>query len=140
MTCWRRYWQFRGAGNISTTSAGARWRTPAAAGGLAGALVGLGIPEKNAKVYNDRINRGDYLVIVDGTDAEVHRAEEIFRRRHVEDFGIYDATDLDRGGDRSGVVTQTPVVNTTETNYVPTTTVNNDEPSVIIIDRRDERV
>jgi hypothetical protein len=112
----------------------------AAAGGLAGALVGLGIPEKNAKVYNDRINRGDYLVIVDGTDAEVHRAEEIFRRRHVEDFGIYDATDLDRAGVSSGVVAQTPVVNTTQTNYVPTTTVNNDEPSVIIIDRRDETV
>jgi hypothetical protein len=112
----------------------------AAAGGIAGGLVGLGIPEKNAKVYNDRINRGDYLVIVDGTDAEVHRAEEVLRRRHAEDFGIYDATDLDRAGDRSGVVAQTPVVNTTETNYVPPTTVNNDEPSVIIIDRRDERV
>ena len=112
----------------------------AAAGGMAGALVGLGIPEKNAKVYNDRINKGDYLVIVDGTDAEVHRAEEILKRRHVEEFNIYDATDLDRAGDRSGVINQTPVVNTTETNYVPTTTVNNDEPSVIIIDRRDERV
>ena len=112
----------------------------AAAGGITGALVGLGIPEKNAKVYNDRINRGDYLVIVDGTDAEVHRAEEILRRRHVEDFAIYDATDLDRPGDRSGVVAhQTPVVDTTQSNYVPPT-VGSDEPSVIIIDRRDERV
>ncbi|MGI8503919.1 MAG: hypothetical protein ACR2LR_22710 [Hassallia sp.] len=111
----------------------------AAAGGIAGALVGLGIPEKNAKVYNDRINRGDYLVIVDGTDAEVHRAEEILRRRHVEEFNIYDATDLDRAGDRSGVVNQTPVVNTTESNYIPAK-VDSDEPSVIIIDRRDERV
>ena len=112
----------------------------AAAGGITGGLVGLGIPEKNAKVYNDRINRGDYLVIVDGTDAEVHRAEEILRRRHVEDFAIYDATDLDRPGDRSGVVAhQTPVVDTTQSNYVPPT-VGSDEPSVIIIDRRDERV
>jgi len=112
----------------------------AAAGGIAGGLVGLGIPEKNAKIYNDRINKGDYLVIVDGTDAEVHRAEEILRRRHVEEFNIYDATDLDRPGDRSGVVTQpTPVVNTTETNYVPPT-VDSNEPSVIIIDRRDERL
>jgi len=110
----------------------------AAAGGLAGALVGLGIPEKNARIYNDRINRGDYLVIVDGTDAEVHRAEEILRRRHVEDFNIYDATDLDRPSDR--VVThQTPVVNTTQSNYV-SPTVDSDDPSVIIIDRRDERV
>jgi hypothetical protein len=112
----------------------------AAAGGITGGLVGLGIPEKNAKVYNDRINRGDYLVIVDGTDAEVHRAEEILRRRHVEDFAIYDATDLDRPGDRSRAVAhQTPVVDTTQTNYV-SPTVSSDEPAVIIIDRRDERV
>jgi hypothetical protein len=111
----------------------------AAAGGIAGALVGLGIPEKNAKVYNDRINRGDYLVIVDGIDAEVHRAEEILRRRHVEDFNIYDATDLDRPGDRSVVTQPTPVVNTTQTNYVPPT-LDSNEPSVIIVDRRDESV
>ncbi|GAX44135.1 signal transduction histidine kinase LytS [Tolypothrix sp. NIES-4075] len=110
----------------------------AAAGGIAGALVGLGIPEKNAKIYNDRINRGDYLVIVDGTDAEVHRAEEILKRRHVEEFNIYDATDLDRPGDR-GVVTQpTSVANTTQSNYVPS--IDSDEPAVIIIDRRDETV
>ncbi|MBW4476810.1 MAG: histidine kinase [Tolypothrix brevis GSE-NOS-MK-07-07A] len=111
----------------------------AAAGGIAGALVGLGIPEKNAKVYNDRINKGDYLVIIDGTDAEVHRAEEILKTRHVEEFNIYDATDLDRPGDRSVVTQPTPVVNTTQSNYVPPT-LDSNEPSVIIVDRRDERV
>ncbi len=110
----------------------------AAAGGIAGALVGLGIPEKNARIYSDRINKGDYLVIVDGTDAEVHRAEEILKTRHVEEFAIYDATDLARPGVSSGVVAQTPVVNTTPINYVPP--IDNDEASVIIIDRRDERV
>ncbi len=109
----------------------------AAAGGIAGGLVGLGIPEKNAKVYSDRVNKGDYLVIVDGTDAEVHRAEEILRRRHVEDFAIYDATDNDRLGDRDRQVAQTPVVNTTPTNYAPN--IDSDDPAVIIIDRRDER-
>ena len=110
----------------------------AAALGIAGGLVGLGIPEKNAKIYNDRINRGDYLVIVDGTDAEVHRAEEILRRRHVEEFNIYDANDLDRLGDRPVVTQPTPVVNTTQTNYVPPA-LDSNEPSVIIVDRRDER-
>ncbi len=38
-----------------------------AAGGLVGALVGLGIPEGRANV-NDRLSRGDYLVFVDGTN------------------------------------------------------------------------
>jgi hypothetical protein len=111
----------------------------AAAGSLAGALVGLGIPEKNAKIYNDRINRGDYLVIVDGTDAEVHRAEEILKNKHVEDFNIYDATDLDRNGDRSVVTQPTPILNTTQTNYVAPT-LDSNEPSVIIVDRRNEPV
>jgi hypothetical protein len=111
----------------------------AAAGGIAGALVGLGIPEKNAKVYNDRINKGDYLVIIDGTDAEVHRAEEILKTRHVEEFNIYDATDLDRPGDRSVITQPTPVVNTTQTNYVLPTD-DSHEPSVIIVDRRNEPV
>lgn len=108
----------------------------AAAGGMAGALVGLGIPEDNARVYNDRVNKGDYLVIVDGTDEEIHRAEQILRRRNVEEFAIYDATDLDRSS--SGrVVQNTPVVDTTHSNYVAPR-VDSDEPSVIIIDRRDE--
>ena len=36
----------------------------AAAGGLTGGLVGLGIPENRARVYSDRINRGEYVVFV----------------------------------------------------------------------------
>lgn len=36
----------------------------ATAGGVAGALVGLGIPEYEAKAYEDRIKKGGYLVAV----------------------------------------------------------------------------
>ena len=70
----------------------------AAAGGLVGALVGLGIPEDRAKVYNDRVSRGDYLVIVDGSEDEVRRAETILSHRGIQEWGIYDstATDVDR--------------------------------------------
>ncbi|MEB3828962.1 DUF1269 domain-containing protein [Phormidium sp. CCY1219] len=63
----------------------------AAAGGLVGALVGLGIPEKQAKIYNDRVAQGDYLIIIEGTDDEIHRAEEIVQRRGIEEWGIYEA-------------------------------------------------
>ena len=54
---------------LATTVAGGA--IGAAAGGLAGALMGLGIPEERARSYSDRVGRGDYLVIVNGTDEEI---------------------------------------------------------------------
>ncbi|MBW4469142.1 MAG: hypothetical protein KME45_01935 [Stenomitos rutilans HA7619-LM2] len=63
----------------------------AAAGGLVGGLVGLGIPEDRARVYNDRVSRGDYLVIVDGSEDEVRRAEGILSHRGIQEWGVYDA-------------------------------------------------
>lgn len=73
---------------IATTLAGAG--IGAAAGGLIGALIGLGIPEEKAKVYNDRVKGGSFLVIVNGTAAEIARAEAIMNSHGVEEFGIYD--------------------------------------------------
>ena len=62
----------------------------AAAGGLVGGLVGLGVPEAKAKAYNDRVSRGEYLVFVEGTDAELATAEGIMSVRGIQDWGIYD--------------------------------------------------
>lgn len=73
---------------IATTLAGAG--IGAAAGGLIGALIGLGIPEEKAKIYNDRVKGGSFLVIVNGTAAEIARAESIMQTHGVEEFGIYD--------------------------------------------------
>jgi hypothetical protein len=94
----------------------------AAAGSLFGALVGLGIPEERARVYNDRLSRGDYLVIVDGTDDEIRRAGAILSNRGIQEWGIYDAPDVTR--DRTH-----PSVNVVDT-----------EPDVIIVDRRERTV
>lgn len=63
----------------------------AAAGGLVGGLVGLGIPKDRAKVYSDRVDQGDYLVMVDGSEQEIRQAEVIFRRYNVHEWDIYDA-------------------------------------------------
>lgn len=73
---------------IATTLAGGA--IGAAAGGLVGALVGLGIPEERAEVYNEHLSRGQYLVMVDGTDAEIARAEAILKRRGIREWGVYD--------------------------------------------------
>jgi microcompartment protein CcmL/EutN len=97
----------------------------AAAGGLTGGLVGLGIPENRAKVYSDRINRGEYVVFVDGTDDEVRRAETILKRRGIQEFEIFDI-----GRDH--------VVHPTSTDY--STQVSPDSPPVIVIDNRDRTV
>ena len=73
----------------------------AAAGGLVGGLVGLGVPEAKAKVYNDRVSRGEYLVFVEGTDAELATAEGIMTVRGIQDWGIYDVP-ADTGRRASG--------------------------------------
>lgn len=75
---------------IATTLAGGA--IGAAAGGLLGALVGLGIPEERARVYNDRVNAGEYLVMVNSTATDITAAERIMKRHNVEEFEIYGST------------------------------------------------
>ena len=121
---------------LATTVAGGA--IGAAAGSIVGALVGLGIPEDKARVYGDRFQRGDYLIIIDANEAEIRQAEAILKRRGIEEFAIYDGTDLgehrpslDRATDYG-----TPVVNSDRTNY--STGSYTDDPAVVIVDRRDE--
>ncbi len=137
-----------GATALATTLAGAG--IGAAAGGLVGALAGLGIPEERARVYNDRVSRGEYLVMVDGTQDDIHHAQGIYSNQGIQDWGIYDApgvapTRTDYGATATPAVdttrtdygaTATPAVDTTRTAH-PRTVAEND-PKVIIVDRRDE--
>jgi hypothetical protein len=60
----------------------------AAAGGLAGALVGMGIPEYEAKRYEGKLREGRILISVH-TDAADARdvAREIFEEAGAEDIG-----------------------------------------------------
>jgi len=66
----------------------------AAAGSLIGALVGLGIPKDHAMIYSDRIDQGDYLVMVDGSEQEILQAEAIFKRYGIHERGIYDSDNV----------------------------------------------
>ncbi|BAZ38576.1 multi-sensor signal transduction histidine kinase [Calothrix sp. NIES-4101] len=107
----------------------------AATGGVVGGLVGLGIPENRARVYNDRLNQGNYIVMVDGSEDEVRHAERILRNYGIEEFDIFDATDI------NSTERVTPVMDTSRTNY--TTDINRDidtDAPVVIIDRREEIV
>lgn len=57
-----------------------------AIGGITGALIGLGIPEYEAKRYEGRIRRGSILLSVHCDDADwAHRAKNILSQTGAED-------------------------------------------------------
>ncbi|MDZ8108086.1 MAG: general stress protein [Nostoc sp. DedQUE12a] len=62
----------------------------AATGTFAGALVGWGISEDRARAYNERVEDGHYLIIVDCTSLEIVQVEAILQRWGIEEFGIYE--------------------------------------------------
>ncbi len=72
---------------IATTLAGGA--IGAAAGSLVGSLIGLGIPEDRAQAYHDRVVQGGYMVIVDGTEAEIRHAEMVLKGRGVREWEVY---------------------------------------------------
>lgn len=62
-----------------------------AAGGLVNALTDLGIPEAQARAYSDHLHRAEYLVILEGTNDEIRRAEAIFSDQGIQDWGVYNS-------------------------------------------------
>lgn len=64
------------AGPLAATLAGLA--VGAGAGGLVGGLVGLGIPENEAEEYQEYLNRGNILVLVD-EDSRSHTVYDSFR-------------------------------------------------------------
>lgn len=127
-----------GAAATAITTAVAGGAIGAAAGGIVGGLVGLGIPEDRARVYSDRFQKGDYLVIVDGTEAQIKDAETILKRREIQEFDIFDATDLHRG-DRPTHTEQNLGVDR-GVQHETVADIHQTDSSVVIIDRRDEKV
>ncbi len=117
---------------LATTLAGGA--IGAAAGGLIGALVGLGIPEERAKVYSDRVSRGHFLVMVDGSEAEIARAEAVLTGRGIEDFGIYDVPDSTTTGAGYAAPDSLDTTNVVSDRHNLTT----GDPRVVIVDRREE--
>src|SRR5215468_9596311 len=75
---------FIAAGPIMAALAGAA--VGAAAGGLTGSLVGLGIPEYEAKQYEGKIRDGNILISVHTEDGNARkRAKEIFELHQADD-------------------------------------------------------
>ncbi len=53
------------------------------------AFTDLGITEADAKVYSERLSSGDYLVIVEGTAADLEQAGQALADSGIQDWTIY---------------------------------------------------
>jgi hypothetical protein len=58
-----------------------------ATGGLVGGLIGLGIPEIEAKRYEDKLKKGNYLICAHAKDGkQIDHAEKVFKDAGAEDI------------------------------------------------------
>lgn len=58
-------------------------------GGLVGGMSSLGIPQLKAEAYSDWLKRGGHLVMVEGSEDDIGRAEIILSRGGIQDWLIY---------------------------------------------------
>lgn len=76
------------AGPIAATLTGAA--VGAGAGGIVGGLIGLGIPEEEAERYNDYVNEGKILVLVDAHAERNRGVIDTFRTNNSLNSSTYD--------------------------------------------------
>lgn len=78
-------------GAAATTVTGAV--TGVVAGGIVGALIGLGIPEEEARSYEESINRGGILVAVPAREGEEQEAADVLDEYHADQIKIITTTE-----------------------------------------------
>ena len=76
------------AGPIAAAVGGAA--LGAGAGGLVGVLIGMGIPEEHAKEYENYVDQGDILVLVDDDPERRTRIYDTFRSNNTKNSDLYD--------------------------------------------------
>jgi hypothetical protein len=77
----------------------------AAVGGIGGALVGMGIPEIEAKRYEGKIKGGNLLISVHTESSEEQkRAEEIFKAAKAEDICSTTEASVPKGKDARATI------------------------------------
>lgn len=88
---------FLAAGPIMAALSGAA--VGATVGGLSGALLGLGVPELEAKQYEDKLRKGNILISVHTEDRdEKDRAKRIFGANQLEHISIGAESSVPRSG------------------------------------------
>lgn len=62
----------------------------AVGGSLLGAAFGNNMSKEQSDVYSNSLLQGNYLVFIEGTNDEIHSAEEVLKTQGVQNWGIYD--------------------------------------------------
>ena len=62
----------------------------AAGGTLVGALVCWGIPQEEAEYYEELLSEGVYVVLVEGSEAEISGAKAILLNHQLNNWRVYD--------------------------------------------------
>ncbi|MBD2080026.1 general stress protein [Leptolyngbya sp. FACHB-17] len=60
-----------------------------AANNLEKALIDYGVPSGMAGRYGDHLQRGDYLITVEGSEEEIRQAEQVFKQQDIRELMIY---------------------------------------------------
>lgn len=123
-----------GAGATALATALSGTAIGAVAGGFLGALVGLGIPEEEARAYSDRVSRGEYLIIVDGTEADVSRTAAILSKRGIQNWAVYNQTGEQTT--RAAAVPTTPIASPPARVNPVASSVSTDDQSVRLYEER----
>jgi hypothetical protein len=63
--------------------------TGAAGGGLIGGLLGWGVPEKQTRLYQDRVADGQFLLMLEGTATQIEDATQVLNPHGVQEWGVY---------------------------------------------------
>lgn len=104
---------FIAAGPIFAALSGAA--VGAAVGSIAGGLIGMGIPEIEAKRYEGKIKDGNILISVHAENsAEIDQAKEIFKAGHAQD--ICSTSEAALNENAAGARTQRPTSSSISTN------------------------
>jgi len=56
-------------------------------------LQSLGVPQAKAGAFSDRLVNADFMVVVDGSEAEVSQAESVLVDHNLQDWDIYPAAE-----------------------------------------------
>lgn len=63
----------------------------AAGGGLLGGLMGWGVPEKHAKLYQERVATGQYLLMLEGTENQIAAANQVLNPQGIQEWHVYNS-------------------------------------------------
>lgn len=105
------------AGPLAATLAGAA--VGAAGGGIVGGLIGLGIPENEAQEYDNAVDEGKILVIVDTDESNRSEVYRIFRdnnsanRRYDDEYAASDRTATSEMANEDTLYGNTPAMGAT---------------------------